>query len=232
MSAPGSNRMLEAIPADLCTALNKHLQPVPLPLRTILFEEGKRPRFVHFMTGGIASLVTAMAGGELVEVGLTGHEGFPEKTHLLGPQVSSNRCFVQVEGSALRMEFTRFQDLYRAHIELQQRVLQYVQYDTLSLGQMVACNRLHEVEPRLARWLLMLQDRLEQPGMDVTQEFLGEMLGTRRSTVSQAMVALQQSGSIEYRRAHVHISDRPKLEKAACECYSVIASLYRNLYCG
>ena len=230
MSAPLSNRLLEALPPDLRTTLQQHLKQVPLPIQARIYDEGKEPRFVHFMLSGIASVVMNLSGGDAVEVGLIGREGFPEKTHVLGPQIGITNCFMQVEGTALRMEFQRFLDLFHKHAALQPRVLQYVQHDSLVMGQLVACNRLHNLEERLARWLLMVHDRVEAPELHLTQEVLAQMLGTRRSSVNLAMGSLQRSGVLEYRRAHVHVTDRTRLEGTACECYPVIRDLYRALY--
>ena len=230
MGLPVSNLLLQSLPPELNAALSKHLEPVTLPLKTVLFEEDARPRYVHLMTSGIASIVTMMEGGEAVEVGLTGREGFPEKLHVLGPQAGPSRCFVQVPGTALRMEFGRFQAAFLETPTLLTAALKFVQHEGLVLAQLAACNRLHEVEARLARWLLMVQDRVGEPQMTLTQEFLGFMLGVRRSSVNLAANNLQRAGVITYSRGRIHVENRESLESVACECYPIISRLYQNLY--
>ena len=230
MAFPHSNLLLASLPADVHAALSVDLEAVPLPLRTVLFESEETPRFVYFITSGIASVVTEMAGGEEVEVGLLGREGLPGSIHLLGPQTGSARCFMQVAGSGMRMGFQKFQKAFMEIPELHRLVLRHVQYDVLILAQLAACNRVHEVEERLARWLLMVEDRLGQPDLALTQEFLGQMLGARRSSVTVVAGILQRSGLIEYHRGHVKILDRIALEDAACECYPMTRKLFQNLY--
>lgn len=225
-----TNRMIEALPEKERAELMSLLQPVALPLRQSLFEIGETPRHVHFMTSGIASLVTALPGGEAVEIGLAARDGMPEALHLLGPQTGDTRCFMQVDGTALRMDFKRFQEEFLRNSVLRDLVLRYVQYESLITAQLVACNRLHEVEARLARWLLMVSDRIGTDTLNLTQEFLAEMIGARRSTVTITAGALQRSGIIEYRRGKIRIVDRESLEEAACECFPITRRLFETLY--
>ena len=230
MPVPSSNFLLEALPAAERTALMAKLEAVPLPVEPVLFEADAQPRYIHFVTSGIASVVTAMSSGGAVEVGLMGREGLPGSIFLLGNQTGFTRCFMQVAGTGLRMRFKQFEQEFYSNPALLRRVLQHVQHDALILAQLSACNRLHEAEERLARWLLMLQDRLGVPDLPLTQEFLSEMLGTRRSTVTMTAGALQRSGLIEYERGHIRILNRQKLEDTACECYPIVQKLYKNLY--
>jgi CRP-like cAMP-binding protein len=226
-----TNRLIEALPPAIRADFVTHLQPVPLPLRTPLFEVGQTPRYVHFLTSGLASIVTALSGGEAVEVGVSAREGFPEALHLLGPQTGDTRCFMQVEGTALRMDFKRFKEEFERNEVVRNTVLRYVQYESLITAQLVVCNRLHEVEERLARWLLMVADRVGGAStMHLTQEFLAEMIGARRSTVTIAAGALQRSGIIEYSRGRIRIVNRDSLEDAACECYPITRRLFNTLY--
>jgi CRP-like cAMP-binding protein len=203
---------------------------VPLPVRTVLYNVGETPRYVHLMTSGIASIVNLMSDGGAIEVGMIGREGFPEHVFLLGPHVATAQCYIQVEGTALRMPFRRFQEEFQRNPLLHSLVLEDVQYEALALNQLSACNRLHEVEERLARWLLMVEDRVGHLTAKVTQEFLGIMLGARRSSVTVVAGTLQRAGLIEYRRGNVKILDRERLEQAACECYGVVRELYGRLY--
>ena len=232
MASSLNNRLLDALPLSEQAALQSRLKPVSLPLNTVVYEADAKPRYAFFMTSGIASIVTSMVSGDAVEVGLIGHEGVSASIHLLGKQQGSSRCFMQVAGTALRMEFPAFQQKFAQLPGLHERVLQYVQYDNLVLSQLSACNRVHEVEDRLARWLLMVSDRLGKSELHLTQEFLAQMLGTRRSTVTVTAGALQRSGLIEYRRGEVKILDRESLENVACECYAFTRKVLRNLYAG
>jgi CRP-like cAMP-binding protein len=139
-----------------------------------------------------------------------------------------SRCFMQLGGTAMRMPFADLVSEFANVQALREGIQHSMQAQALILGQLVACNRLHEVEERLARWLLMLQDRIQDDVLLITQEFLAEMLGSRRTTVTMAAGALQRIGLIEYQRGRVHILDRERLESAACECYPVIHKLSNN----
>ena len=226
----GHNKLLESLPAEDRARLSSLLSPIDLPIRTCLFSAEATPRYVHFILSGVASLVTNMEGGEVIEVGLVGREGFAEKFQVLGPLRGATECFMQVAGTGLRMDLKRFQAEFLHSPALLGRVHEYVQHDALVMAQIGACNRLHEVEARLARWLLMVRDRVGTPDLRITQEFLGNMLGVRRSSVSLAANTLQQRGIIQYSRGRVQLRDQPALEAAACECYGIIGKLYRNLF--
>ena len=126
------------------------LHPEPLPVRTPLFHAGEQPRHVHFITSGMASIVTALPGGDAVEVGITGCEGFPEAFHVLGPQTMDTRSFMQMDGAGLRMDSKRFREEFESRTRLRQAVLRFVQYQSFITSQLAACNRLHNVEQRLA----------------------------------------------------------------------------------
>ncbi len=230
MSFPRTNLLLEALPSSEKAGLLSQLEAVPMPVGTPLFNAGSLPRYVHFMTSGIASIVTSMADGDAVEVGLIGREGLAEKFHLLGPEFGEVRCFVQVAGTAMRMDFKRFEREFAQSPELHRLVLRHIQFEAVTLTQLGACNRIHEVEERLARWFLMVQDRTGEPDMKLTQEFLGEMLGARRSSVNLALGSLQRSGLINHRRSNIAIESREALIGVACECYPIILRAYQNLY--
>lgn len=222
--------MLDAVPPETKKLLLRELESVPLPVGTALFEADTRPRYVHFITSGVASTLTDLSDGGAVEVGLTGSEGLPEKIHLLGPQTGMTRCFMQVAGAGMRMEFRRFERIFHEDESLHAAVLRCVQSEALTLAQLCACNRMHEVEERLARWLLMVQDRTGDVELRLTQEFLAQMLGARRSTVNLAAGTLQRSGLIEFRRSHIRVQDRELLEDVACECYRLMKKLLDTTY--
>jgi CRP-like cAMP-binding protein len=227
MNSHLSNVILNALPPQL-NAFRDKLKPVPLPVGTSLYEPHEVPKFAHFLTSGIASVVTTMNDGGSAETGMWASEGVAECMHLGGSDCVPSRCFMQMGGTALRMSFADLENGFESLQPLREGIQHSIQVQALILGQLVACNRLHEVEERLARWLLMLQDRVQEEVLLITQEFLAEMLGSRRTTVTMAAGALQRIGLIEYQRGRVHILDRERLESAACECYPVIRKLSNN----
>ena len=230
MNGQASNLLLLTLPQNYRNGLLARLKPISLPLRTVLYEPDEAPKYAHFMTSGIASIVSSMSDGASAEVGVWGKEGLVESFHLLGKAKIPNRCFMQMEGTALRMPFKELQKEFLESKELRDAVLQCVQSQGFILGQLAACNRLHEAEQRLARWLLMVRDRVESESYYLTQEFLANMLGARRTTVTAAAGALQRRGLISYSRGRIRIVDAAGLENAACECYRTVGALYRNFY--
>jgi CRP-like cAMP-binding protein len=228
MNPHPSNHILNGLSSQF-NEFRARLNAVPLPVGMALYEAHETPKFAHFLTSGIASVVTTMQDGGSVETGMWAREGLAECMHLSGSDRVPSRCFMQMGGSALRMPYA---DLVRdvdSLEPLRAAINRSIQTQALILGQLVACNRLHEVEERLARWLLMLQDRTQGDELLITQEFLAEMLGSRRTTVTLAAGALQRIGLIEYQRGRVHILNRERLESAACECYPVIRKLSNGL---
>jgi len=230
MPGPATNLLLASLPPAYKASLMARLKPVPLPLRTVLYEPDETPKYAHFITSGIASIVSSMSNGASAEVGIWGREGLVESFHLLGQAKIPTRCFIQMDATALRMPFKDLQKEFLAHADFRREVLQCVQSQGFILGQLAACNRLHEAEQRLARWLLMVRDRVESEIYYLTQEFLANMLGARRTTVTAAAGALQRRGLIKYSRGRIHIVDEAGLEKAACECYGTVRNLYVNFY--
>jgi CRP-like cAMP-binding protein len=230
MNGEALNLLLESLPVAYRNSLLARLKPVSLPVRTVLYEPDEAPRYAHFVTSGIASIVSAMSTGASAEVGIWGSEGLVESFHLLGKAKIPTRCFIQMEATALRMPFKELQKEFQENDDLRDAVLQCVQSQGFILGQLAACNRLHEAEERLARWLLMVCDRVDSETYFLTQEFLGNMLGARRTTVTAAAGALQRKGLIKYSRGRINITDSAGLESAACECYKTVRSLYLNFY--
>jgi CRP-like cAMP-binding protein len=228
-----SNRILESLPLYYKPGFLARLEAVSLPAETRLYEAEETPKYFHFLTSGMTSIVAFMADGKGTEVGVIGREGVVEGLHLLGPgnvRTIQTRGFVQVEGTALRMRFEELRREFNVSQPLRDLILQFVQCQASLQGQFAACNRLHEIMNRLARWLLMVQDRIQSDNLPLTQEFLSQMLGTRRSSVTTAAGNLQSRGLIEYHHGAVRILDRPGLEDAACECYGVARKLYIGLY--
>jgi CRP-like cAMP-binding protein len=222
MPAPGTNLFLESLSGTHRDWLVSRSTAVDLPIRSSLYRADVVPEYAYFITSGIASVVTAMDDGKTAEVGVIGREGLVGAFHLLGPALVSTECFIQLTATALRIRLTDLRTAFRTSEETRDRLLEFVQEQSLSLSQLAACNRLHEQEERLARWLLMVQDRTESDVLVITQEFLAQMLGAKRTTVTVVAGALQQSGLIEYTRGRIRILDRARLEAQACGCYKLM----------
>jgi CRP-like cAMP-binding protein len=230
MNGQAPNLLLAMLPHAYRNSLLSRLKPVTLPVRTVLYEPDETPKYAHFLTSGIASIVSTMSTGASAEVGIWGKEGLVESFHLLGSARIPNRCFIQMDATALRMPYKELQKEFADNELFRSAVLQCVQSQGFILGQLAACNRLHEAEQRLARWLLMVRDRVESENYFLTQEFLGNMLGARRTTVTLAAGTLKRAGLLKYSRGRIHIVDPAGLEKAACECYRTVRKLYVNFY--
>ena len=222
--------------ASLSTGSRDHLVErsvlTPMPHKMSLYEADTLPKYAYFPLSGVNSVLTAMPDGQLAEVGMIGREGLVGSFHVLGPAPVPSRCMVQLPGEAFRIPLRDLRVAFQTSEEIRSRLLEFVQEQALSLGQIAGCHRLHEAEERLSRWLLMAHDRMQSDMLETTQEFLAEMLGARRTTVTLIAGELQRAGLIEYRRGRVRILDREGLESTACECYKIIRPLYANLYRG
>lgn len=227
---PIRNRFLSSLSPGNRDLLISRSTAVSLPLKTVLYRSGETPKHSYFMTSGMASVVTAMEDGESAEVGIVGSEGIVGVLHLLGPGKVATDSFIQLEGTALRIPYSELLQAYRSTEEIRDRILEFVQEQTISTNQIAGCNRLHEAEERLARWLLMARDRTQSDVLNFTQEFLAMMLGARRTTVTLIAGALQKAGLIEYQRGRVRILDQVNLEAAACDCYPILRELHTCLY--
>ena len=215
------NEMLLGLSGD-CTELRSKLEYVRLKVHTVLFEPGDALKSVYFGNSGMISILSVFPDGKSVEVGLVGKEGFVGLPLLVGFQTASTRAISQIEATAFRINGEALIALLPRYPELLRRLQQYSQVATMQISQIAGCNRVHEVEERLARWLLMCSDRISSNDLPLTQEFLGQMLGTRRSSVTVAAGILQKAGMITTSRGDVKIVDRKKLEDAACECYGIM----------
>ena len=230
MSTDHTNLLLASLSSESRSLVMAQATQVDLPLRTSLYEAEQVPRYAYFPTSGIASVVAVTGNGSTAEVGLIGNEGLVGCLHLLGALPVTTRCFIQLEGAGLRVPMAELKKAFRSSEEIRGRILEFVQEQALSVSQLAACQRLHEAEARLARWLLMAQDRIQDDVLAFTQEFLAMMLGAQRTTVTTVAGALQRAGLIEYSRGRVKILDRKNLEEAACDCYQVTKRLYGKLY--
>jgi CRP-like cAMP-binding protein len=224
------NRLISSLTSKSRELLLTHAVPVDLPLKTFLYRADETPSDAYFITAGMVSIVTTMVDGETAEVGVIGNEGMVGGIFLLGPGKVSTSAFMQLEGKGLRIPFSHLRHVYQSSEEVRDRLLEFVQEQTLTVNQIAGCNRLHEAEERLARWLLMAQDRTQSDILNFTQEFLAMMLGARRTTVTLIAGSLQRAGLIEYSRGRVKILHRENLESAACDCYKITKNLLTNLY--
>lgn len=222
------NGILRKLPRKEFKTIFPKLALVPLPLHLILNEAAKPIAYCYFMRSGLASILTVLTNGKIVEVGLTGAEGFVGLPLVAGLKSSASRVIVQVAGSAFRI---RAGDMVVALADcpaLRKSLGQFGQDVAVQSAQIAACNRLHNANQRLARWLLMSQDRLGGSQVRLTQEFLAHMLGMRRASVTVALGFLQKAELITFVRGAVMIDDRLGLEAAACECYVSITRQHKR----
>jgi CRP-like cAMP-binding protein len=216
------NAILREIPKKERDTVLAKAQFVDFPNHMVLNEIAQPIKFAYFINDGLASILNVMADGKMVEVGLAGKEGFIGLPLLVDFESSPTQVVMQVKGNGYRISAEDFKDALRNSPKLNRSLQRFSQVLGMQASQIAACNRLHGVEERLARWLLMSQDRLGGDNVPLTQEFLAHMLGTRRASVTDAAGALQKRGLIAYRRGNVKINDRHRLEEAACECYQVM----------
>jgi CRP-like cAMP-binding protein len=216
-----NNRILHALPEAEQDRLIRSMETVALAIKTVLFEPGAPIEFVYFPISGVISLVTALQDGDIVEVATVGNEGIVGVPHVAGGSLAV-RAISQVAGSSLRMEAGTFLAEWERTGPLRDLVQNYLQALFGQVSQAAACNRLHSNEERLSRWLLMSHDRVGLDEFLITHEFLGQMLGSRRATVTLSAGLLQAAGLIRYHRGQVTILDREGLEGVSCECYRVI----------
>jgi CRP-like cAMP-binding protein len=213
----------------LASDLAKEVEEVDLATRPQLYESGERIEHVYFPVNGVLSIVADMADGGLVEVATVGSEGMLGVPVLLKSTHADARSFAQVPGRALRLEPERLLDLVERSEEFGTRLYRYVQALLTQIARSAACNTVHAVDERAARWLLLTHDRVGRDEFPLTQEFLAQMLGVRRASVNTAASMLQRAGFITYTRGSIRVLDRSGLEGAACECYGIIRREYERL---
>ena len=222
-----TNRLLGALPPAELAAIRPSLRSLTLKLHTPLYETGELIERIYFPLNSVLSVVTIMLDGSAVEIGTIGHEGLSGSQLIFGAERPASQMICQMEGEACWMDVQGF----RRHLDtlavFRQLVCRYTEAMFNFMGQSIACNRLHRVNERCARWLLLTQDRIGTDSFYLTQEFLAIMLGTNRPAVTVAASTLQEAGLIQYRRGRVTIKNREGLESAACECYSVTAANFR-----
>jgi CRP-like cAMP-binding protein len=219
---PVSNTILLSISDSEYNSLRPHLEYVNLPNHLVLHEAGGKLQFAYFLNRGLISLVVVMKDGRTAEAGVVGKEGFTGLPAAVGLSRDPLRAVIQITGDGFRVRVGALQNTLEATPHLRLLLNRYVAIRGMQIAQTAACNRLHGIEQRLARWLLMTQDRVDSGSLRITHDFLATMLGTDRPSVSLAAGVLQRKGFIEYTRGAVEIVNRKKLEASACECYGVI----------
>jgi CRP-like cAMP-binding protein len=224
------NRLLAALPSDEFARLSPYLGSTPLEQGKVLEAPGERALHIYFPWDGVCSLTTTMRDGRSVEVGTIGSEGLVGLSALYGAAFEALETVVQVPGAgATTLRVDRFMAELAAGGALRDAVQQYWQALLTLMTQSVACNALHDVQARCARWLLMTHDRVQGDTFSLTQEYLASMLGVRRPSVTVVARQLQDRGLIRYARGRVTVVDRTSLERAACECYAVVRAHFARL---
>ena len=216
------SKILLALPPEEQKQVLPKLELVRLKLHQLLYEAGQTIKSGYFMNEGMISVLAVQPDGKSVEVGLIGSEGFVGVPLLVGYRSSPTRLITQADGSAFRVDAETLRELVRRCPVLEQQLHRFGQRLAMQTTQIAACNRLHEVEERLARWILMTDDRVLSKSLPLTQDFLAQMLGTRRSSVTVSAGILQKAGLISHTRGSVTILNRQRLEEAACDCYGIV----------
>ncbi len=215
-------------PADF-EMLRPHLKPIELVHETVLFETGDPIDRVYFPTSGIISLVVPLAGGEMIEAAMIGRDSMLGGASALDGQISLNKVIVQLPGAGSTLDVARFRKVAEASLAFRTTILRHEQVLYVQAQQSAACNASHTVEARLSRWLLRSRDLSGSDTLNLTQEFLAQMLGVRRSSVSLVANTLQHAGLIRYRRGRIEITNLDGLREASCECYGTVKAHYDRL---
>ena len=223
------NDLLSALPNEDFERLLPHLEPITFTLGEVVYESGAQMRYVYFPTTSHISLLYTMIDGSTAEMGLVGKEGVVGIALFMGGETTPNRAMVQGSGEAFRMKSKAMLDEFKRGGDFQHLLLRYTQALITQISQTAVCNRLHSVEQRLCRWLLMTHDLAQSDELQMTHEFISNMLGVRREGVTMAARRLQEMKMISYVRGHIRILDRPQLLAHVCECYQVVRDEHSRL---
>ena len=226
---PSSNRLLASLPPSEYRRLVPHLEQVDLPIRKVLFDVDEPIEHVYFPQTAVASILGVMSDGTGVEVATVGREGMVGVPVFLGAERMSAQCFVQVPGQGLRMRARELRRLSQHLPGLHDVLERYTQALFTFISQGAACNRTHTTEQRCTRWLLMTADRVGVNTLDSPSEFLAQMLGVRRASVSEVASVLQREGLLRYSRGHITLLDRAGMEATTCECYGIVLREFQRL---
>ena len=223
------NRLLAALPTEDYQRLVPDLKAVELPQHKILYHAGEDYKYAYFPSYSIVSSVAIMENGSTTEIGVIGSEGMVGLPIILDTSYTNSTAIVQVGDGGYRIAAGRLQEEMNRQGALQHLLMRYVQARIIQLGQTAACNRYHTVEQRFARWLLTVRDNIQKDEFQLTQEFISQMLGVRRTGVSEVATKFQKAGMIQYKRGLIRIISSQKLEAATCECYQLISKEFSRL---
>lgn len=226
------NYILAALSGAERDRLTKHLEPVNLELGGVIYGPNQHISYAYFPTTSIISLQYIMYTGACAEAAEVGNEGMLGLPILLGGNATPNTAIVQTAGEAYRLDQNILKEEFSCAGKMQHLLLRYTQAVMTQMFQTAACNRHHTIEQQLCRWLLLTVDRIPSGELIMTQELVANMLGVRRESITEAARSLQSSGCIRYRRGHVSVLDRRKLESSVCECYSVVKKEFVRLMSG
>ncbi|WNZ27192.1 Crp/Fnr family transcriptional regulator [Leptolyngbya sp. NK1-12] len=229
---PKQNRLLAALSSEEYDRFSPYWEIVPLEFKQILYSPNEPISYVYFVLNAVVSMVQLDQSGSIVEVATVGKEGFVGVPVLLGATQMPGEGFSQVPGYAVRMRADIFTQEVTPKTELYALLLRYTQTLFNQIAQSAACNRLHSIEERFCRWMLMTHDRVGKDQFPLTQEFIAQMLGVRRAGVSVVASTIQRAGFISYKRGKMTILDRDGLESSTCECYRMIAAEFDRLIGG
>jgi|SRR5579862_4934361 len=224
-----SSVILLSLPDEEYDLLRPHLEPVDLPQYRVLHEAGEKIEYSYFLNHGMCSLVAMARDGRSVEVGIVGKEGMVGMPLMMGMRLGTFRAIMQMAGSGVRIRSEAFEEILPVAPTLHSELSRFALMHGVQVAQLAACNRLHENGQRLVRWLLMCQDRMDSAFLPLTHEFIAQMLGTGRPSVSLAAAALEDAGLIQNDRGRVTILNRKSLEQLACECYGIIQNFNGSL---
>lgn len=226
---PIRNRVLAALPEKEYERLSTQLEPVELPNGEILFEPDDPISHLYFIDEGMASLVALTEEGQSIEVGVIGKEGVVGFQVIFGADTTQHRVMIQMPGTGLKVKTGGFKEELDKLSVLQNLLMRYNYAMLTQITQSVVCNRFHEIEERLARWLLICHDRAESDELPLTQEFIAIMLGTRRPGVNAAIGVLEKAELIRHARGKVIVTDRKGLEEVSCECYGIVKKEFNRV---
>jgi CRP-like cAMP-binding protein len=216
------NRLLEALEPASRKRIDPHLEPVEIELGAVVCEAGGLLKHAYFPKGAVLSLLTVLEDGSAIETANIGREGAFGVFAAMYSRVSFNRCLVQMEGGMVRCPIQLLQLEFRCSEHARNLFVSYSETQLSQVQQTVACNAMHTTEQKICRWLLMMHDRADGDVLTYTHEFLSQMLGANRKSVTLAAQSMQAAGLISYHRGRIQILDRPGLERASCECYAIV----------
>jgi CRP-like cAMP-binding protein len=226
---PKQNRLLAALPDKEWSLWLPHLEPVELPLGTVIYESGGKLTHVHFPTSAIISLLYVMENGGSAEIAVVGYEGVVGISLFMGGETTPSRAVVQSAGTGFRLRASLMMEEFNKAGPVLHLLLRYTQALITQMAQTAVCNRHHALDQQLCRWLLLSLDRLRTNELVMTQELIANMLGVRREGVTEAAGRLDKAGLIRYQRGRITVIDRPGLEQRTCECYAVVRREYDRL---